>query len=949
MFSAAKSFVMLSVAAAPWVASAQSINLPTSKQIPEPVPGSPARLNSLPMGMAWSPDMRYLALVNAGYGTVESNYSQSVAIVDTAGDAANNEAAKPSDFPDARTGIGAAQTMYSGIAFSLDGTHLYVSLDSLSAPEGDDATHTGNAIAVYSFANGELKPERLIPIPLQHLAAGRTQNQIGKPLPNGMAIPAPTGLAVVKGADGKEQIVVADEFSDDVLVVDSASGKLLTRFDLADHVVVPSAYPIAVVATKDGSRAFVSLWNDSSVAELDLRANRVVDKLPLFPPSEAIRPSSHPVAMALSPDEKTLYVALANRDLVVGLKIGQKGLQLSRMYDPRLPGQTKFGAMPDALALSSDGARLYVANSGTDSIAVFHTKPSDLIGAPEKPLGFIPTEWYPTTVTVKGDRLYVATAKGQGTGPNVAPEPQAANPPPTLKPRGQRPHTYIATLLHGSLASIDRSKAEQNLRELTEQTIKSNLLKTGLLGAEEPHVAFSTGSNPIHHVIYIIRENRTYDQILGDLGAGDGDPSLTMYGKDVTPNVHKLALQFGVLDNFYDSGEVSGDGHVWSTAAITSDYTERDWQQSYRGAERTYDFEGVVANGYPIQEKISDINEPNSGYLWTDLSKQRKTLYHFGEFVSTKFCDDSGEAPKQKSPTEGTPEPTQLCDHGYIGPGEEIPVNYGGGNSRYPWKIPLIYKNVATKPELEGKFDPAFPDFNLSFPDQLRVNEFLTHFNVWVKDRMQGRDTMPAFVMLRLPNDHTAGTKPGMPTPKASVADNDLAVGRAVDAVSNSPYWDDTVFFILEDDAQDGADHVDAHRSLALVISKYSPRQDKPFVDHTFYTTVSVLHTMEDLLGIPAMNINDALAPLISPLFTGPGDQPSFSADYSNQANNLVYTANSPNAAGAKKSSRMDFTHEDRADAKELNVILWKDAMGNKPVPWMILHPHATQKKDDDD
>jgi len=208
---------------------------------------------------------------------------------------------------------------------------------------------------------------------------------------------------------------------------------------------------------------------------------------------------------------------------------------------------------------------------------------------------------------------------------------------------------------------------------------------------------------------------------------------------------------------------------------------------------------------------------------------------------------------------------------------------------------------------------------------------------------------MPQFVMLRLPNDHTAGTTPGMPTPTASVSDNDLAVGRAVDAVSNSPYWDDTAFFIVEDDAQDGADHVDAHRSVALVISKYSPRQPKPMVDHTFYTTVSVLHTMEDLLGIPAMNINDALAPLMSPLFTGAGDQPPFTADYSNAANNLIYEANSPNAPGAKKSSRMDFTHEDRADARELNIILWKDAMGNKPVPWMILHPHTEQKKDHDD
>jgi hypothetical protein len=180
------------------------------------------------------------------------------------------------------------------------------------------------------------------------------------------------------------------------------------------------------------------------------------------------------------------------------------------------------------------------------------------------------------------------------------------------------------------------------------------------------------------------------------------------------------------------------------------------------------------------------------------------------------------------------------------------------------------------------------------------------------------------------------------------VADNDLAVGRAVDAVSHSPYWDSTAFFILEDDAQDGADHVDAHRSISLVVSKYSPRKDTPFVDHTFYTTVSTLHTILTLLGAPPMNNNDAFAPLMVPLFGGAGDQPAFGADYRNRDNGLIYTANPPEAEGAKESSKMDFRHEDRADPVKLNVILWKDAMGNKPVPWMLLHPHGVRKDDGD-
>jgi hypothetical protein len=210
---------------------------------------------------------------------------------------------------------------------------------------------------------------------------------------------------------------------------------------------------------------------------------------------------------------------------------------------------------------------------------------------------------------------------------------------------------------------------------------------------------------------------------------------------------------------------------------------------------------------------------------------------------------------------------------------------------------------------------------------------------------------MPNFVLLRLGNDHTAGTRPGGPTPKASVADNDLAVGRAVEAISHSPFWNDTAFFILEDDAQDGGDHVDAHRSLALVVSKYSPRgaDGETFVDSRFYTTVAVVRTMETLLGLPPMNNNDAFSPLISSLFTGSGDQPAYDADYANRDNGLIFTANAKTAPGAKESMKMDFRHADHADAQKLNVILWKDAMGDAAVPAMLKVRTKKSAKDDDD
>ena len=258
---------------------------------------------------------------------------------------------------------------------------------------------------------------------------------------------------------------------------------------------------------------------------------------------------------------------------------------------------------------------------------------------------------------------------------------------------------------------------------------------------------------------------------------------------------------------------------------------------------------------------------------------------------------------------------------------------------------------MATKPELVGHFAPEAPDFNLRVPDQIRANVFLRHFAGWVADRAAGKDTMPNYITLRLGDDHTAGTVPGGPTPKSSVADNDLAIGRIVEAVSHSAYWDDTAIFILEDDAQNGADHVDAHRSLALVISKYSPRgaDGRAFVDSRFYTTVSVVRAMESLLGLPPMNNNDALAPLIGPLFTGPGDQLPFAADTANKDNGLIYAANGPRAVGARESAKMDFTHADRAPVEKLNVILWKDAMGDAPVPAQLLQKQKKAKKDDDD
>jgi hypothetical protein len=420
-----------------------------------------------------------------------------------------------------------------------------------------------------------------------------------------------------------------------------------------------------------------------------------------------------------------------------------------------------------------------------------------------------------------------------------------------------------------------------------------------------------------------------------------------MYGEAITPNEHKLALQFGVLDNFFDSGEVSGDGHVWSTAAISTDYLEKTWQQNYLNSQRSYDYQGLVANGYPLQQKIPDVDEPASGYLWRNLAEHGKTYYHFGEFISSTFCN----AKKNTDPQQGMMMAGAACRQSTIGPGEALPAEWGGGVNKWPWAIPLIASNTPTKPELVGHFAAESPDFNLMVPDQVRVQVFLLHLQRWIADRARGNDTMPQFLLLYLPDDHTGGTRPGTPTPKASVADNDLAVGRAVEAISHSPYWDDTAFFILEDDAQNGADHVDAHRSIAFVVSKYAPHGQggAPFVDSRFYSTVSVVRTLESLLGLPPMNNNDALCSVLSDLFTGPGDQPTYTADTSNSENGLIYTMSPKNAPGAAASMKMDFSAPDRAHADKLNAILWKDAMGDVPVPAMIKARAKGTAKDGDD
>jgi DNA-binding beta-propeller fold protein YncE len=891
------------------------VNLPTSKALSLPVPGYIARTNSFPATIALSPDGRYAALLNQGYGTQESGARQSIGILDLT----NNQLR---DFPDDRLSddYSTRQSYFIGLAFSSDGQHLYASMGSITDPSGEKSKSTGNGIAVYKFAGGQVNPERFIKIAPQTITAGKEVAFGLRTTPPGTAPPYPAGFAVLPGVNG-DRVLVANNLSDNVVLLDIGSGRIEKSFNLSRQHYVPAAYPYTVVANKAGTKAWVSLWNESGIAELDIESGKVDFWDHLNQSPDPIAPSSHPTTMLLSPDEGTLYVALSNADAVVAidLKSGAKDRKdgpFPSRYIVHFDDNLRPGSVPLGIALSGNGKRLFVASASLDAVAVFDVKPATQVS----PTGFIPTEWYPSALAMVGGDLLVATAKGEGSGPN--------NMYGTLKgERKRKEHPYIPTLIGGSIQRISLTDVDKNLAAYTRQVEGDNLFASN--GGK---FEFAGGGNPIRHIIYVLKENRTYDQVFGDLPVGDGDPSLTMYGAEITPNLHKLALQFGVLDNFYDSGEVSGDGHIWSTASTTSDYNEKTWPIGYRSKERTYDSGGTVADEFPLEQGIPDVDDPGTGFIWDNLARRGLTYRIYGEFIATVWCKNE----KAKSPKEGTPSPLSAsCPVAEIRKGEPLPANVGnprGGPSPWPWAVPQVARMRPTKAALRNHFDPLFPDFETDYPDQLRADEFLREFDQFANAKESAK-RLPQFTLLYLPDDHTGGTRPGKPTPKASVADNDLAVGRVVDAVSHSPYWDDTAIFVIEDDAQDGADHVEAHRSTALVISKYSPRGRQPFVDHNFYTTVSMVHTMESLLGLPPMNLFDAHAPLMAPLFTGLGAQPPYSVDDSNLRNGLIYSINEKKAPGAKESSQMNFSKPDAADAKKLNAILWRDAKGDTPQP----------------
>ncbi len=881
--------------------------MPNSKLLGE-VPGHPQHANNFPTATALSPDGHFAVFLHSGYGSYSSAEKQSLSVL-------NLETNSLTDFPDDRLAQSAKQTYFLGLAFSVDGHHLYASMASYTDPLGKQKGSTGNGVAVYTFENGTVAPERFLPLtPRTKIPSGKARRDELKD------ITYPAGLSLGLSS-GEERILVACNHSDEAILLNTSDGRILHRFDLSTFHQIPGSLPYSTVMTKDGKRGYVSLWNASTVAELDLFSGKIIRMIPLRKPSAPQSGGSHPTALLLNRDNSLLFVALTNRDeiAVIDTRSGKHLYSLST----KLPGQKYGGSDPEYLALSADEKSLFSANAISDSVGVFDLS-NPVPGAQIRAKGFIPTEWYPTVVAATSNDLLIATAKGKGSSANPNVLKKDAN--------GMPDYPYVAAITQGSLARIPFSELAANLNDWTAQTVSANAAQ-----GNADKVRFAAGENKIRHVIYIIKENRTYDQVFGDIKEANGDPSLTMYGENITPNQHMLARQFGVLDNFYDSGDVSGDGHVWSTSASVSDYIAKTWPIAYRGGEHTYDSEGQFLGDIAVEQGLPDAGEPTGGYLWMNFAKHGISYRHYGEYIVSKWCNEPAGT---NLPTQGPPKVAGVtCTRTVINKGEPLEKNVGdphGSPSPYSWEIPVLAKNIAGQVELRGHFDPLFPDFEVAYPDQLRVDEWLNEFNSFLSARKSGKDVMPQFTLLRLPNDHTEGGKKGKPTPSASVADNDLAVGRVVDVISHSPYWDDTAILILEDDAQDGPDHVDSHRSIALVISKYAPLPQSqngntvPFIDRHFYTTINIIHTIESLLGAPPMNANDSRAAVMTPLFSGPGTQPPFSADYRNRDNGMLYQANTKEWI---EGANLDFTHADAVDTAVLNKYLWQDRMGDKPMP----------------
>lgn len=804
-----------------------------------------------PLGAALSPDGGRLLAASSGAAKIDS-----ADLFDLAAGRRTSYVAYDATRPP-------GEAAFFGVAWAPDGTRAWVSgggqqvVHALSV-DGGNVAETGQ-ITLDQTA-GAFFP------------AGLAYAQT----PNGARLYAAGNLGALAGA------ATGNPPGHTVSVIDPAGGKVTKTIELG-----PALAPLGVTFAAGGEKAYVTNWLGRSVAVIDTRTEAKTADILLSPPENPDQ-ADHPSAVVANDARGEVYTANANSDTVS--VIDTKNDRLAATIDVALVRHGPKGAIPDGLAVSPDGDTLYVAEAGENAVAVV-----DL--ADRAVEGFIPTAWYPAAVSVTPDdtRLVITNTNASGAGPNPC---GGLQPPPRVPGCAgtDRDTMYSGSMIKGSVQVVDvPGRAE--LSRMTGEVASNNQARPR---ARRPPRALAA----IKHVIYVIRENRTYDQVFGNLPDGNGDPSLTLFGDDSAPNARALARRFGIFDNFYADAEVSADGHNWITQAGATDYVDKTWPINYspgpRNGGRAYDFEDVALGQLFASEPLRGAPDvPRSaaaqtgGYLWDNAFRNGVSYRSYGEYTQTD------------------------CTQAAAGSGNVSHTTHLDA-TRFP-----------------GHVDERYPGYSTACPDHtLREPEWEREFRAYERD-----GTLPGLSLVRLGNDHTNGTRAGSATPQSYVADNDVALGRLVDVVSHSKYWRSTAILVTEDDAQNGPDHVDAHRTLALVVSPWTRRGA---VDSTHYDTASMVATLEDLLGLPPMTIVDGRATRMWADFARrPDPRP-----YDVRKPTVVpfgdpgYPTNGSGAPMAAQAARWNLSEADATPEIALNESIWKSVKGRHARMPRPRHEH---------
>jgi YVTN family beta-propeller protein len=828
------------------------VMVPTN-QILSPA-GRQVVVSARPTDVALSPDQKWLAVLNM----------RDVQLIDV-------ETGKIVSHVTIRGGS------FNGILFAPDGKKLYAS------------SMKGGVLVAQVSDGGKLSLTEPIDLP----ARRRGDNTVS------------SGLAI--SSDGKT-LFTALNLKNKLAVIDLAKG------ELKREIAVGNA-PYDVVLA--GDRAYVSNWagrlpteesptgpsgglppvrvdpvrniaNDGSVSIVDLKSGKQIAEVIV---------GLHPSGMAVTPNKKYVVVANASSDTLSVIDSStQKVVEtISTRPAKRLP----FGSAPNAVVFSANGRRLYASNGTNNSIAVVEFSPPH-----SKLLGCMPTGWYPAGLAfdAKRNSLYIANIKGIGSRNRSWEGQRKVNGNVVF---GYNSHDAQGTLTFMKLPSDDELANE------TQLVLTNNRLKEMERALDPPRADAKPRPVPerhgepsvFKHVLYIIRENRTYDQVLGDVKKGEGDPSLCIFGEEVTPNAHKLVDEFVLLDNFNCSGVCSADGHQWTDEAYVTDYLEK----AFAGWPRSYPYPGGDAMAYAP-----------TGFLWDNVLAHKKTLRVYGEFTTAKMkWKDSARA--------GSPRWMDLY-RDFLAKKGDVQV--------------VVTPGIKT---IEPYLCPTAAGFTLTIPDVHRAGQFIDELHGYEK-----KGELPNLMMMILPNDHTSGTRPGMPKPESAVADNDVSLGRIIEAVSHSKFWKDTCIFVVEDDPQMGFDHIDGHRTVALVVSPYTRRK---VVDSTNYNQTSMVRTIELILGLPPMNQIDASATPMNSCFM---DQPDLTP-YSAVPNLVPLDSLNPEMSEikdararhwAEQSVAMNLDEVDKADENIFNRVLWHARRGRDDTypSWAV-----TAEEDDDD